>query len=122
MHHDNIHRATFQHLARRALASRHIGHAAGQRVDAGERAYFAVIDNDQVEVGKARQDQFCQPFGFDAGQFHVRPEARGPRRFEHRDPAIRLAAPGPVHLPVNPGQAKMQIACIGCTEIKVIRR
>ena len=74
-------------------------------------------------MGQARAGpSFASSSGFNAGKFKIRLEARSPRRFEHRNPAIYIALPRPIHLLVNSGQAEMQIARGGGTEIKMIRR
>ena len=124
MHHDNIHGAIFQHLARRALAGRNIGHAAGQGVACPTSAPISPsLTMIRSRWGRQGRTSFASCTGsmLASSRLVLRPAARA--RLEHTlTQPFASSCHGRIHLLVNSGQAEMQIACGGGTEIKMIRR
>ena len=71
---------------------------------------------------QARPAELGEPFGAGRHQFEIGAEASGASLAQHRDPAVGVATPRPVHRLVRARQSKMQNSRRGRREIEVVGR
>ena len=93
---------------RRIDAGLGVGFDDADGLDAGDAADLGIVDDEKVEVRKARPHDLGQPLRREAREFEIGHEAGGPRLFRVATQPLASPAHGPSISAVDAGQAEME--------------
>ena len=103
------HGAEREHVVDRPCDCGEVSRAVGPpRLASRQRADLVIVDDELIEMRQARAAELGEPLGSGRHQFEIGEEADSAGLAQHRDPAVSLVTPRPVHRLVSAGQSKME--------------